>query len=38
LRKIPEELKKEMPSKEWKQNQNLQWSLRTPWISRSFEA
>jgi hypothetical protein len=40
LKEIPGELKKGMPSEEQKQNQNqnLHQSLRTPWISGSFEA
>jgi hypothetical protein len=36
--KIPEELKKRMPSEVHEQSQNLHWSLKTPWISKSSEA
>jgi hypothetical protein len=38
LREIPEELKKGMPWEVQKQSQNLQRSLRMPWINKSFEA
>jgi hypothetical protein len=38
MEKIPEELKRRMPSKVQELSQNLHWSLKTPWISKSFEA
>jgi hypothetical protein len=36
--KIPEELKRKMPSKVQEHSQNLHWSLKMPWISKSPEA
>jgi hypothetical protein len=36
LKKIPEELKKGVPSEKQRQNQNLQKSLKTPWINGGF--
>jgi hypothetical protein len=38
MRKIPEELKKGVPLEEQQQSQNLQQSLKTPWISKSSKA
>jgi hypothetical protein len=38
IEKIPEELKKWMPLEEQQGNQNLQQSLKTPWISKRSKA
>jgi hypothetical protein len=35
---IPRELKNEKPSEVRKRIRNLQWSFKTPWINRIFEA
>jgi hypothetical protein len=35
---IPGELKKETPSEVQRQSRNVQQSLKTPWINKSFEA
>jgi hypothetical protein len=38
IEKIPKELKKGVPLEEQQHNQNLRWSLKTPWISKSSDA
>jgi hypothetical protein len=35
---MPGELKRETPSEAQRQNENLRWNLKTPWIRESFGA